>query len=138
MGLADAGHGSSAAFRHGLDARGLCWAIGIARNQKVYDVDVQLVPPTGRSRKPVPDQEPRSAEDVLAERAWRRVTWRGGTKGKLAARFAALRVSVADGTVWANNRHLPGAEVWLVGEWRSSGERQYYLMKLSRRLSLPA
>ena len=29
--LADAGYGSSAAFRHGLDARGLRWAVGIAR-----------------------------------------------------------------------------------------------------------
>jgi hypothetical protein len=48
--------------------------VGIARNQKVYDVDVQLVPPTGRGRKPVPDNESRPAEDVLAERAWRRVT----------------------------------------------------------------
>jgi SRSO17 transposase len=136
--LADAGYGASAAFRHGLDTRGLRWAVGIPRNQKVYDVDVQLVPPTGRGRKPVPDQEPRSAEDVLAERAWRRVTWRGGTKGKLAARFAALRVRVADGTVWANNRHLPGAEVWLVGEWRSSGERKYYLSNLPSRLSVRA
>src|SRR3978361_1559721 len=67
-----------------------------------------------------------------------RVTWRGGTKGKLAARFAALRVRVADGTLWANNRHLPGAEVWLVGEWRSSGERKYYLSNLPRRLSVRA
>jgi len=132
--LADAGYGASAAFRHGLDARGLRWAVGIPRNQKVYDVAVQLVPPTGRSRKPVPDQEPRSAEDVLAEQAWRRVTWRGGTKGALTA----LRVRVADGPVWANNRHLPGAEVWLVGEWRSSGERKYYLSNLPRRLSVRA
>jgi SRSO17 transposase len=111
--LADAGYGASAAFRHGLDARGLRWVVGIPRNQKVYDRDVQLVPPTGRSRKPVPDQEPRSAEDVLAKRAWGRVTWRGGTKSALAARFAALRVSVAEGALWANNRPLPGAEYGL-------------------------
>jgi SRSO17 transposase len=136
--LADAGYGASAAFRHGLDVRGHKWAVGLPRNQKVYDVDVQLVPPTGRGRKPVPDNEPRSAADVLAERAWRRVTWRGGTKGALAARFAAIRVRVADGAVWANNRHLPGAEGWLVGEWRSSGERKYYLSNLPRRLSVRA
>ena len=64
--LADAGYGTSAAFRHGLDVRGLKWAVGIARNQKVYAADVRLVPPAGRARKPVPDQEPRPAEDVLA------------------------------------------------------------------------
>jgi SRSO17 transposase len=136
--LADAGYGASAAFRHGLDVCGHKWAVGLPRNQKVYDVDVQRVPPTGRGRKPVPDNEPRSAADVLAERAWRRVTWRGGTKAKLAARFAAIRVRLANGTGWANNRHLPGAAVWLVGEWRSSGEHKYDLSNLPRRLSVRA
>src|SRR5919199_1879463 len=45
--LADAGHGASAAFRQGLSERGLTWAVGIARNRKVYGADVQLVPPSG-------------------------------------------------------------------------------------------
>ena len=133
--LADAGYGTSAEFRHGLDARGLRWAVGIARNQKVYDRDVQLVPPTGRARKPAPDKEPQTAEDVLAALPWRRVTWRQGTRGKLAARFAAIRVRVADGATWANNRHLPGDQAWLVGEWRTSGERKYYLSNLPPRTS---
>ena len=136
--LADAGYGASAVFRHGLDARGLRWAVGIPRNQKVYAADVRLVAPGGRARQPVPDQEPRAAEDVLAERTWRRVTWRQGTKGALSARFAALRIRVADGAVWANNRHLPGDEAWLVGEWRSTGERKFYLSNLPPRTSLRA
>ena len=136
--LADAGYGTSAAFRHGLDARGLRWAVGIARNQKVYGKDVQFVPPTGRARKPAPDREPRAAEDVLAALPWRCVTWRDGTKGRLAARFAATRIRVADGAVWANNRHLPGNEAWLVGEWRTSGERKYYLANLPPRTSVRA
>ena len=120
----------SAAFRHGLDARGLRWAGGIVRNQKVDAADVHLVPPTARARKPVPDREPREAEAVLAELTWRHVTWRQGTKGKLSARFAALRVRAGDGPVWGDNRHLPGTDVWLVGEWRSSGERKYSLSTL--------
>jgi len=124
--LADAGYGASAAFRHGLDARGLLWAVGIPKNQKFYGLNVQLVPPPGRARKPVPSEEPRAAEDVLAERPWRRVTWRQGTKGPLSAKFAAIRVRIADGPVWDNNKHLPGKQAWLVGEWRSSGERKYY------------
>ena len=73
--LADAGYGASAAFRHGLTERGLTWAVGIPRNQKVYAVDVQLIPPTGRKRRPVPDQEPREAEAVPADLPWRKVTW---------------------------------------------------------------
>lgn len=136
--LADAGYGASAAFRHGLDARDLRWALGIPRNQKVYDMDVQLVPPAGRVRKPVPDTAPRPAEAVLAALPWRRVTWRGGTKGKLAARFAASRIRVGDGPVFGNNRHLPGQDVWLLGEWRSSGERKYYLSNLPPRTAVRA
>jgi len=136
--LGDTGYGASAGFRRGLNKRGLRWAVGIPRNQKVYGVDVQLVPPSGRKRRPVPDQEPREAEAALAELPWRRVTWRHGTKGPLAALFAATRVRVADGATWSNNRHLPGEEVWLVGEWRSSGERKYYLSNLPPRTSLRA
>ena len=97
---------------------------------------MQLVPPAGRARKLVPDQEPRAAEEILAALTWRRVTWRQGTKGALRARFAAVHVRVGDGPVWGNNRHLPGAEAWLVGEWRSSGERKYYLSNLPLRTSL--
>jgi SRSO17 transposase len=128
--LADAGYGASAAFRQGLDTRELRWAVGIPRNQKVYSAAVQLVPPQGRARKPVPNEEPLEAEKILALQAWRRIAWRQGTKGALAARFAAARIRVGDGAVWANNRHLPGDEVWLVGEWRSSDERKYYLSNL--------
>jgi SRSO17 transposase len=128
--LADAGYGASAAFRQGLDARGLRWAVGIPRNQKVYSAAVQLVPPQGRARKPAPNEEPAEAEKVLAAQTWRRIAWRQGTKGALAARFAAARIRVGDAAVWGNNRHLPGSEVWLVGEWRSGGERKYYLSNL--------
>lgn len=131
--LADAGYGCSAVFRQALNARGLTWAVGIAKNQKVYDPGVRLAPPSGRARKPVPDQEPREAETFLAALPWRRVTWRCGTKGALSARFAMTRVRLGDGPVWANNCHLPGDEVWLVGEWRASGESKYYLSNLPPR-----
>ena len=40
------------------------------------------------------NQKPQAAENVLAVLCWKRVTWRRGTKGALAARFAALRVRV--------------------------------------------
>jgi SRSO17 transposase len=134
--LADAGYGASAEFRHGLEERQLRWAVGIPRNQKVDGPSVQLVPPTGRKRRPVPDEEPREAEAVLAAQPWRRVTWRRGTKGALTARFAATRIRVGDGEIWANNCHLPGHEAWLVGEWRANGERKYYLSNLPPRTPL--
>jgi SRSO17 transposase len=136
--LADAGYGISAPFRQGLSALGLLWAAGIARIQKVYPADVQMIaaPPTrGRPRKTlIPDQEAVAAEAMLAKSSWQRITWRRGTKGPLRAKFAAVRVRVADGPEvrlqGRTGQHLPGDEVWLVGEHRTSGERKYYLSNL--------
>jgi len=136
--LADAGYGISAPFRQALSALGLLWAVGIVRIQKVYAADVNMIvspPSRGRSRtRLIPDQEAVTAEAMLAKAAWRRVTWRRGTKGPLKAKFAAVRVRVADGpAVYLRghaNQHLPGDEVWLVGEHRASGERKYYLSNL--------
>jgi SRSO17 transposase len=112
--------------------------VGIPRNQKVYGPTVQLIPPTGRKRRSVPDEEPREAGTVLAALPWRRIAWRRGAKGALAARFAATRVRVGDGPTFANNRHLPGDEAWLVGEWRSGGERKYHLSNLPPKTPLRA
>jgi SRSO17 transposase len=65
---------------------------------------------------------------------WQQVSWRRGTKGRLSARFAAMRVRIADGPpqrIGASGaQHMPGEEAWLVGEHRSSGERKYYLSNL--------
>jgi SRSO17 transposase len=136
--LADAGYGLSAPFRQGLDARGLRWAVGIPRHQKVYPSDVKLVFPVagrGRPRKRhVPDQLSVAAETMLEQAKWRRLTWRKGTKGPLTAAFAAIRVRIADGSPQRigdkGMQHMPGEEAWLVGERRSSGEQKYYLANL--------
>lgn len=133
--LADAGYGSSAEFRAGLTARGLTWAVGVLATQKVYPADVTLTPPvpgpTGRPRKhPVPSAESVQAEamiDRLGARAFRRMTWRRGTKGPLRVALAAVRVRVADGPLMAKAQHLPGDAAWLVCERRETGERKYYL-----------
>src|SRR5215204_1634264 len=137
--LGDAAYGSSAAFRHALSARGLLWAVGILRTQKVYAPEVALtwpVAPRGRPRqRPVPDMRPVAAHEMLATQTWRTITWRRGTKGPLKAAFAAVRVRVADGTPTRagdrSHQHLPSEEeVWLVGERRSTGEHKYYLSNL--------
>ena len=136
--LADAGYGLSAPFRHALSERGLQWAVGIPRHQKVYPVDVALVfPVAGRGRprqRHIPDSKSIAAEAMLADASWRSVSWRRGTKGRLSARFAAVRVRVADGPTQRirdmGGQHLPGEEAWLIGERRSNGERKYYVSNL--------
>jgi SRSO17 transposase len=138
--LADAGFGSSPDFRHGLDERELAWAAGIACTQLVYPTTVKLRPartPSGRPAKyPAPNRPPRAAAEMLATQRWRRITWRNGTKGPLNARFAAVRVRVADGPLNAEGTRLPGEELWLIGEWRDSGETKYYLSNLPTQTTL--
>jgi SRSO17 transposase len=142
--LADAGYGSSGPFRQALSDRGLLWAVGLSRRQNVYPADVDLVFPVATVGKPrkyhVPDQPPMAAEALLAEEKWQRVSWRRGTKGRLTCLFAARRVRVADGHKhrMLDNRMqcMPGEEVWLVGERRSTGEQKYYLSNLPPNTSL--
>src|SRR6202011_963800 len=143
--LADAGYGLSAPFRQGLTARKLAWAVGIPRHLKVYPVGVQLIWPVtkvrGRPRKRhVPDSLSTAAEDMLASAQWRTVSWRSGTKVRLKARFAAVRVRTADGPpqrIWDKaQQHLPGDEAWLIGEHRASGEKKYYLANLAAGMDL--
>jgi SRSO17 transposase len=132
--LADAEYGKAAEFRQALSERNLPWAVGILPTQKVYPADVTLSyparKPTGRPRKhPVPSAASVGAAELLEARPelFRSISWRIGTKGPLQARFAALRVRVADGPVVARAQHLPGEEAWLVGEHRATGERKYHL-----------
>lgn len=142
--LADVGYGLSAAFRQGLSARGLTWAVGIPKHQKVYPHDVALIFPVsghGRPRKhSIPDTLSMAAETILEASSWKKVSWRRGTKGRLTARFAALRIRIADGSpqriLDKGQQHMPGEEAWLVGEWRSNGERKYYLSNLPAEATL--
>jgi SRSO17 transposase len=136
--LADAGYGLSAPFRQALSERGLSWAVGIPFKQKAYPADVAMIFPVagrGRPRKRhVPDVTSTTAQAMLEAAPWRTVSWRRGVKGRLSARFAVLRVRVADGPPQRigsmGAQHLPGEEVWLIGERRSTGERKYYLSNL--------
>ena len=110
--LADASYGASAAFRQALTARDLRWAVGIVRTQKVFPAQVRLrtpQPTRGRPRRHgVPSHISRSADAVLATARWQSVSWRTGTRGPLRAKFAAVRVRVADGIQASKGQHLPG------------------------------
>ena len=142
--LADSGYGSSGPFRQALSERGLLWAVGLSRRQTVYPADVSLIFPVSKAGKPrkyhIPDQSPVSAETLLAKIKWQRISWRRGTKGRLTCLFAARRVRIADGHKhrMLDNRMqcMPGDEVWLVGERRSTGEQKYYVSNMPSDASL--
>ena len=75
---------------------------------------------------------PLSAKELafsLPPRAWRRVTWREGTRHPLRSRFAAIRVRPAHRDY---ERNQPYAEEWLLIEWpRAEAEpTKYWLSTL--------
>ena len=142
--LADAGYGSSGPFRQALSERGLLWAVGLSRRQNVYPADIGLVFPVakaGRRRQyHMLDRPPVSAEEMLSDERWRKISWRRGTRGRLTCLFAARRVRIAEGHKhrMLDNRMqcMPGDEVWLVGERRSTGEQKYYVSNLPAETTL--
>src|SRR5271168_2011475 len=83
---------------------------------------------------------PVSAETMLVGVKWRKISWRRGTKGLLTCLFAARRVRIADGPkhrVFDKGvERMPGDEVWILGERRSSGEQKYYISNLPADVSL--
>ncbi|VFU10544.1 transposase (fragment) [Methylocella tundrae] len=142
--LADAGYGLSAAFRQGLSARGLFgpWAFpnikGLSR-RRFLDL------PCGGARPAAQEPDPRSAlgrgrddvgrgqmeESQLA--AWRqRSPERPLRRPAHSHRGRGAPQRILD----KGQQHMPGEEAWLVGEWRSSGERKYYLANLPAKVSL--
>jgi SRSO17 transposase len=109
----------SASFRQALSERELSWAVGIPGRQKIYPADVAMIFPVSGHDRPrqhhIPDSKSIAAEKLLAGQPWRRVSWRRGTKGRLAARFGVVRERVTDGPTQRirdmGNQHLPGEEV---------------------------
>src|SRR5262249_27628944 len=104
--LADAGYGPCAEFRDELSKMGLLWAVGVLSNHRVYPAHVRVRMPRphphgGNPRKHgIPSHVVRSvaeAIDELGPSAFRKVTWRTGTKGALSGAFAARRVRLGDG-----------------------------------------
>jgi len=122
--LADAGYGDETAFREGITAMGLLYAVGIRPATTVWAPGTAPLPPkawAGHGRPPTklrrgPGHKPVSARALamsLAPQAWQTVTWREGTNAELCGRFAALRVRAAHRGLGSEMR----AEEWLLIEW---------------------
>ena len=68
----------------------------------------------------------------LPARAWRSLTWRAGTQGALASRFAAVRVRPAHRDT---QRSEPWPQEWLLIEWPDGAAEpaKYWFSNLPRR-----
>jgi SRSO17 transposase len=135
--LGDAAFGEVTAFREALTARGLAYVLRVPHNLAAWPPGTRFTVParrgaTGRPRstpRPTRSTTPAPLSAIAATLPHRGVTWREGSRGRQASRFAAVRVSLA-------HRHAegasPGPEVWLLSEW-PNGEpapTKYYLSSL--------
>jgi len=134
--ITDAAYGASQDFRDGLQQRGLFYIAGVTSEMVVFTEEPRWVAPqpaTGgrpQSNPQLADDSPRPVSlKSLAERLPRRkVTWREGTKGKLAAKFAWVRVWPAGD--WARGGCAGADPIWLLIEERADGEIHYAVSNL--------
>jgi len=78
--VADADYGSTAAFRGGLERLGLRYGVAIRWFLTMSTPGARRAKTAGEIAAAIPEAQ------------WQRVCWAEGTKGPLAARFAAVRV----------------------------------------------
>ena len=134
--VADAGYGVSGDFRDGLAARKLTYIVGVTEDLVVFPERPTWLPPrpaTGGRPQTRPQLADGSPPPVplgeLAKRVKRRrVTWREGTKGKLSARFAWLRVWPGHG--WRRGECAAGGPAWLLIEEQAGGKLKFALSNL--------
>ena len=139
--VADAGYGVDTRFRDVLRVLKLDYVVGIQGATTVREADYEPLPPkpysgrgqpSRRLREP-PGEKPIAVSDLaltLPDRAWRKVTWREGTKKTLASRFAAVRIRAAHRDT---QRQTLRAQEWLLIEWPKgeSEPTKYFFSSLS-------
>src|ERR1700722_20751461 len=111
----DTGYGVDGRFRAGVSELGLEYAVGVQSSLSVWEPRPAPLPPLPRKQTGRPpsllrrdkDHHPISAKQLasdLATEAWKTVSWRPGTQGKLGPRFAAFRVSPPPRASWRADR----------------------------------
>jgi SRSO17 transposase len=125
--LADSAYGDSHLFRETVRLLGLDYAVGIHGTTKVWLLDA-----ANRRRGEAVSAQALGQE--LGRAAFRRVTWREGTGGKLRARFCFRRVKVAHDDGLDPAKH---EAVWLMLEWPEGESKptKFVLTTLPRRWS---
>ena len=144
--LADAAYGNDHGFREGLEALGFSYAVGIQSSTSVWPPGSAPLPAKARGVMGRPPKllqrdekySPLSVKELalcLSPGDLRRVSWREGTRGTMASRFAALRVRVAHRDY---ERSQPRPEQWLLFEWPKTEKEptKYWLSNLPESISL--
>ena len=139
--VADSAYGNSFDFRAELRQRQLSYVLAVEPSTVVWTQDPNRVPvppsaPTGRPRRYPPLEATPAPQDLttgarqLPASAWKKVTWRAGTRGPQRSRFIQLKVWAAHG--WRAQKHPQRVAEWLLIEW-PEGEAEptkYWLAQL--------
>ena len=139
--VADSAYGNSFDFREELRQRQLSYVLAVEPSTVVWTQDPNAIPvppsaPTGRPRRYPPLEATPAPQDLttvarqLPASAWKKVTWRAGTRGPQRSRFAKLKVWAAHG--WRAQEHPQRVAEWLLIEW-PEGEAEptkYWLAQL--------
>src|SRR4051812_18487847 len=123
--VTDAGYGNDTDFRDGVTGLGLPYVAGILGTTGLWPPGTGPLPAeprSGRGRPPKRLRRDAAHQPLAAGKlaaglpagAWKAVTWREGTAGPLASRFAAVRVRPAHDDFRLSE---PRAEEWLLAEW---------------------
>lgn len=143
--VADAGFGDSSAFRDAIVARGLKYVVGINKTPTVWGPGSNPKPPSKHDGKPgrpktkwTGDAKPTSVGELAAslpDSAWKKVTWKTGSRGPQSGYFARVRVQTAHGH---SKGKPPGDEVWLLCEktQRKKQPTTFYLSNTSPSTSM--
>lgn len=125
--LADSAYGDSHLFRETVRLLGLDYAVGIHAPTKVWVLDA-----AGRRHGEAVSVE--ALGQALGRKAFRRVTWRQGTRRRLHSHFCFRRVKVAHEDGLDGVRH---EAVWLLMEWPEGETKptKFVLTTLPRRMS---
>ena len=138
--VGDSGYGVSGPLRAGLAERGLHYVLGVTGEMVVFTQEPRWQAPGpradgrpgGRARRRHRLQEgcaaPLSLREVAARTPLRKVTWREGTKGPMAGRFAWLRVWPAHG--WATGECAHEEPFWLLIEEQPDGTIKFAFSNL--------
>jgi SRSO17 transposase len=125
--LADADYGKAPLFRDTVRLHGLDYGVGVHATTRVYRLDAA----ERRSGEAVSVQ---NLGVTIGRSAFREITWREGTSGKLSSRFCLQRVKVA-----VEDGIDPGAREpeWLLMEWPEGEDKptKFFLTSLPRRMS---
>ena len=139
--VADCAYGNSFEFRQQLRQRQLDYVMAVEAKTVIWTEDPNVVPvppsgPRGRPRRypplastPVPQNLTTVARE-LPPSAWKKLTWRAGSRGSQRSRFARLKVWAAHG--WRAQEHPERVAEWLLIEW-PEGEAEptkYWLAQL--------